>query len=133
MNTLIYRLIDMPAAMIWTVGLVFAVALILAGKLWRHNYSPGDRVVYRKTKHSEHPCPRAENIHPFPHGEGYTYCVPKLWLVVDKVDEETLEVTTPGGKRHKVRTDDPHLHKAGPLERLLFRFKWHKSFPELAS
>lgn len=44
-----------------------------------HTYSVGDLVVYRKSKRSTAPGPRAKNIQPATHGEEYGYSVDKYW------------------------------------------------------
>jgi hypothetical protein len=84
-------------------------------------YKPGDRVVYLATKHSAHPGPRAEDVEPEPHGEGYTYHVKKYWMVTDVTPDGWLTVVTRRGKHRKVSADDPHLRPARWWELLLFR------------
>ena len=95
-------------------------------------FSPGDHVVYLKQKFSTHPGRRAEQVHPAAHGDGYSYLVRKPWTVTRIVDEEAIEVVTPGGKRHVVHTDDPHLRRPGLIETLALRLRWRKRFPESA-
>jgi hypothetical protein len=84
-------------------------------------YKPGDRVVYLATKHSAHPGPRAEDVEPEPHGEGYTYHVKKYWVVTDVAPNGWLTVITRRGKRRQVHADDPHLRAARWWELLFFR------------
>jgi hypothetical protein len=93
-------------------------------------FSPGDHVVYIKQKFSTHPGPRAEDVHPARHGDGYSYVVRKPWTVVRVVDKDAVEVVTPGGKHHLIHTDDPHLHRAGIVEQLALWLRWQKRFPE---
>lgn len=87
-------------------------------------FRPGDWVIYRKTKHSEHPGPRAENISPARFGEGYSYTVDKFWIVRDVCEDGTLLVLTRRGKRHTVRADDICLRRANLLQRLLYRSRF---------
>jgi len=91
------------------------------------DFSVGDFVIYRKPKMSPHPGPRAQSVYPAEHGEDYSYSVDKFWTVAAVVDEQTIEIETRTGKRHRLRTDDPHLRKAGVLQRLLNRSR----FPQL--
>ena len=84
----------------------------------------GDKVVYEKHKRSEHPSRWARDVHPEPHGEGYSYIVDKYWTVVD-VDEQkgTVTCATRGGKRNVVRVDDPHLRGASWIEHLVHKYR----------
>lgn len=84
-------------------------------------YKPGDRVVYLATKHSAHPGPRAEDVEPEPHGEGYTYYVKKYWVVADVHPDGWLTVITRRGKRRAVWSGDPRLRSARWWELLFFR------------
>ena len=84
----------------------------------------GNYVVYRKTKHSRHPGPRARDIHPAEHGEDYNYTVDKYWVVVD-IGGDNIICKTRTGKEVNVHIGDPNLRKAHILERI---FKHHR-FP----
>ncbi|MDX1946987.1 MAG: hypothetical protein SFU86_16410 [Pirellulaceae bacterium] len=75
-------------------------------------YRPGDRVVYRTTKHSAHPGPRAEAVQPERNGEGYSYDVKKYWVVVEVRTDGTLTVVTRRGKQRSVPAADPRLRPA---------------------
>ena len=115
-------------------GVLVAVAAYVAWRVGCHitarsEFSPGDHVVYLKQKFTRCPGPRAEQVHPAAHGEGYSYIVRKPWTVVAVIDDQTLEVVTNSGKHHRVRQDDPKLHHAGPLEELMLRYRWRKEFP----
>lgn len=90
----------------------------------RGMYKPGDRVVYLATKHSAHPGPRAEDVEPEPHGEGYTYHVKKYWTVADVGSDGWLTVITRRGKRRRVCADDPHLRPARWWEVLFLRSRF---------
>jgi hypothetical protein len=85
------------------------------------DYHPGDWVIYRKTKFSTHPGPRAHNVNPARNGEQYAYTVDKFWIVSEVLDDGDLLVQTRRGKAHRVSADDPDLHRARWWERLLFR------------
>lgn len=87
----------------------------------------GDWVVYRKEKFSPHPGPRACEVFPSEQGEDYSYIVPKFWQIVGFPDDGQVEVATRTGKRHTLRADDPHLHKATIFERLRYRGKFPRA------
>lgn len=88
------------------------------------SFQPGDLVIYRKTKHSTHPGPRASNVHPAPHGETYSYTIDKFWLIEEVRDDGTLVATTRRGKKNTLRSDDPMLRRANWLEKLLHRSRF---------
>lgn len=92
-------------------------------------YRIGDRVIFRKSKHSACPGPRAHDIVPSSSGEDYSYLVDKFWTVIDVIDNESIICVTPGGKRHQIAMDHPNLRRANWLERWLFTNR----FPELES
>ncbi|EAQ79801.1 hypothetical protein [Blastopirellula marina] len=83
-------------------------------------FKPGDPVVYRKTKHTTHPGPRAHDIDPEPRGEFYTYDVDKYW-VIEQIDQEAIVVRTRRGKTHAIRRDDTRLRAANWWERFFLR------------
>jgi hypothetical protein len=87
----------------------------------------GSRVIYRKPKHSLDPGPRAESINPAPHGDSYSYCVDKLWVVVGKEEPNRVVVQTRRGKRLTLDSNDPNLRPANWLDRLRY---WGR-FPKL--
>lgn len=84
-------------------------------------YQPGDWVIYRKTKFSPTPGPRAVNVFPTPGGDDYAYQVDKYWVVADVHRDGTLVLETRRGKQHEVRSDDPSLRRANLWERF-----WHR-------
>lgn len=90
-------------------------------------YKPGDRVVYTTTKHSAHPGPRAEDVHPEQHGEGYWYAVKKYWVVSRVQSDGHLTVITRRGKERSVAADDPRLRAARWWESLLFGGRFPRS------
>ncbi len=85
------------------------------------NYNVGDWVVYRRTKHSESPGPRAKNVTSAAKGDGYSYTVDKYWIVDAIREDGCLLLKTRLGKEHVVDVDDPQLHRASWWERLLYR------------
>lgn len=92
-----------------------------------HSFGPGDRVIYRKLKASTKPGPRAVGITPAPRGETYTYEVDKFWTVAEQRSDGMLVLQTRTGKRHVVRSDDPHLRSPSWWE----RWRFASRFPEL--
>lgn len=89
----------------------------------------GDHVVYHKSKMSTQPGPRAADVRPLRHGDGYSYFVDKYWTVSSVIDDHTIEVKTRTGKRHKLDIADPSLQKAGTVQNLLFKNR----FPEVVA
>ena len=81
----------------------------------------GQFVVFSKMKTSSNPSPRARNVHPARHGEYYSYIIEKFWKVVQVFDDDTIEIETRRGKRHRVNANTPLLRKVGVWDRLLFR------------
>lgn len=94
-----------------------------SGISWR----TGDWAIYRMTKRSVHPGPRARQVSPEPLGEGYVYVVPKFWVVERTFDDGRVALRTRRGKTHVLRGDDPDLRPARWWERMLHRHR----FPEL--
>ena len=84
-------------------------------------YRAGDPVIYRKRKHSTSPGPRAQDVDPAPHGEEYTYCVDKFWVVRERLENGSLLLATRRGKEHVVSPDDPNLRHPHWWERWLYR------------
>jgi hypothetical protein len=87
---------------------------------------PGDHVIYRKTKHSERPGPRAINVHPTPKGEEYVYEVDKFWVVV-QVRDNSIVLATRRGKQHVVDRNNPALRRPNWIERWIYKDR----FPSL--
>lgn len=87
-------------------------------------FAPGDWVIYRKTKHSVHPGPRASNVAPARFGDGYSYTVDKFWVVQEVRPDGTVLLQTRRGKQHTVRADDPCLRKAGFFQRWIYRSRF---------
>jgi hypothetical protein len=87
-------------------------------------YKTGDLIVYRSTKHSTHPTPRAVSIDPAPNGEFYTYEVVKYWVVSDVLNNGALEATTRRGKTRVIQEADPALRHAYWWERLFLSYRF---------
>lgn len=80
---------------------------------------PGDWVVYRKSKSSTAPGPRAKDVVAAKLGETYSYVVDKYWVVKSRPDEGTLLLSTRTGKEHLVAASDPNLRRVRWWERWL--------------
>jgi hypothetical protein len=95
----------------------------------RRVYRPGDRVIYVAQKVTRRPGIRAEAVHPSTAGDSYSYIVRKPWTVLTAESAGKVEVVTPGGKHRVVSVADPQLRRAGLIEGLGLRWRWHKHFP----
>ncbi|MCW8819441.1 MAG: hypothetical protein OQK61_03915 [Ignavibacteriaceae bacterium] len=91
-------------------------------------FQVGDPVIYKKPKSSSCPGPRARDVYPLEHGETYHYVVDKFWKVVGVNNDDTVDVVTRTGKKHRIEKDDPNLQKAHFLKYIVFRNR----FPDLA-
>lgn len=89
-------------------------------------FQPGDPVIYRKTKRSMKPGPRAVKVQPSPKGEEYLYRVDKFWTVAEDRGDQLLLITR-RGKKHLVDRHDPALRRPNWLQRWLYRDR----FPRL--
>ncbi len=85
------------------------------------NWKPGDWAVYRKSKQSTMPGPRATNVKATRKGESYTYIVDKFWVVDSTLPGDRLLLRTARGKTHVIDANDPNLRKPGWIRRLLWR------------
>ena len=85
---------------------------------------PGDFLIYRKSKASPHPGPRARNVHASENGDDYYYDVDKYWTVADVLDDGRLLVVTRTGKQVFLAPEDENLRKPGWLERLRYRSRF---------
>jgi hypothetical protein len=92
-------------------------------------FQPGDRVIYRKQKHSLRPGPHAKGVQPAAHGDNYSYEVDKFWTVVAVQPDQKIVVRTRRGKQLTLQADDPALRRAAWWERFLFRNR----FPQIKS
>ena len=88
------------------------------------HYDTGDWVIYRKSKYSSHPGPRAQNVSPDQHGEKYVYTVDKFWVVADVLEDDRLLLRTRRGKEHVIGANDDGLRIARWWERWLYRSRF---------
>lgn len=91
------------------------------------NFQKGDWIVFRKTKFSEHPTPRAIEVSPSRRGDGYTYVVEKYWVVVDTLENGNLVVCTRRGKHHVIEPDEFKVRKATLWDRLMRRSRFQET------
>jgi hypothetical protein len=97
--------------------------------VWRHSLhdivhrglEPGDFLIYRKTKVSARPGPRARNVQPSEKGDDYYYEVDKYWTLADVLSDGRLVAITRTGKRVFLTPQDEKLRKARLMERFLYR------------
>jgi hypothetical protein len=90
----------------------------------RRVFNKGDWVVYRKSKQSVRPGPRARDVYASPHGEQYRYFVDKFWAVVETRDDGTVVLETRRGKMVLIEADDPNLHYPTWWERIRHRSRF---------
>jgi hypothetical protein len=93
----------------------------------RSQWSPGDWAVYRKSKQSTSPGPRAANVFASEKGESYTYVVDKFWVVESILAGERLQLRTAKGKTRVIEMADPGLRKPSLLERLMLRHRFREA------
>ena len=84
-------------------------------------YRAGEFVVYRATKQSTRPGPRAVNVSPSMHGDHYTYTVDKFWTVADRLRQGRVVARTRRGKTRILNENDPNLRRARWWERWLLK------------
>ncbi|HWL09153.1 MAG TPA: hypothetical protein VNQ76_12170 [Planctomicrobium sp.] len=84
-------------------------------------FTPGDPVIYRITKHSDCPGPRAKAVSPSPNGDDYKYQVDKFWVVDKILDNGQLLIRTRRGKTRVINSDDLNLRTPRWWEYLLYR------------
>ena len=84
-------------------------------------FHTGDWVIYRKTKFSSKPGPRAQDIAPARNGDQYSYTIDKYWIVSEVRSDGSLVLLTRRGKQHVLSADVPTLKRAN-----LFQRWWHR-------
>jgi hypothetical protein len=84
------------------------------------SYHRGDAVIYRVSKSSPHPGPRARSVRPT-RGDDYRYVVDKFWIVRDIQQDGMLVLTTRTGKSRVVPPDAVALRRANLWERWWYR------------
>ncbi len=92
-------------------------------------YKAGDWVIYRTSKCTAHPGPRAMQVSAAPNGELYSYDVEKFWVVVGLNSEGVVVLQTRRGKQHAVEASTPRLRHASWWERLVYRSR----FPQVSA
>lgn len=92
-------------------------------------WEPGDWAIYRKSKRSKVPGPRASSVRPNLKGETYNYVVKKFWMVDEVHADGTLTMRTTRGKTHRVPADDPNLTRPSWFARL----RWRERFMAIES
>jgi hypothetical protein len=80
----------------------------------------GEPVIFRASKRSTHPGPRARHVRPEVGGEGYQYEVDKFWAVRE-ISGDQLVLLTRRGKVRVVEMRDPALRRAAWWERIAYR------------
>lgn len=89
-----------------------------------NSFSPGDWVIYHKTKWSADPGPRAQNVTPASSGDQYVYNVDKFWVVEETLEDGSVVLITRKGKRHVLNSELPSLKRANWFERLRHRSRF---------
>ncbi len=84
-------------------------------------FQVGDWVIYRKTKFSSQPCPRARNVAASESGEGYAYNIDKYWIVIAVLPDGAVRVLTRRRKQLEFASQDPNLRRVSWWERLRYR------------
>ena len=90
----------------------------------------GDWVVYRKSKRSTSPGPRASHVVGSPKGESYTYTVDKYWVVEEVMPDGNLLMRTSKGKSNIIGLDDPNLRRASLFQRLLRKSRFQAAMEQ---
>ena len=91
---------DEPTASWWLGSL---------SRVFHAGIAPGDPLIYRKTKVSPRPGPRARNIEPSENGDRYYYDVDKFWTVADVLEDGRLRAVTRTGKEVYLSREDERL------------------------
>ena len=99
-----------------------------------HNqWNPGDWAVYRKSKRSKSPGPRAANVNASPKGETYTYVVDKFWVVESVLPGDRIRLVTATGKSHVLDADDQSLRHPSFLQKFVWRQRFREAEGSLRS
>jgi hypothetical protein len=95
--------------------------------MWFRQFKPGDKVVYRKSKHTPHPGRRAREIRACSKGDNYSYYVDKFWVISRVLAEGEVVVRTRRGKTHVIDQRDPNLHRPTLWQRV----RYHARFAQI--
>jgi hypothetical protein len=99
-------------------------------RLFGGGLEPGDFLIYRKSKVSPRPGPRARNVQASEKGDDYYYEVDKFWTVSDVLEDGRVVAVTRTGKRVYLTPEDERLRKAGLLARLRYRRRFPSAAPQ---
>ena len=91
------------------------------------SWAQGDWAVYRKSKVSKSPGPRAQSVVASEKGDSYTYIVDKFWVVEEVLPDRQLKMRTAGGKSRIVPEQDPSLRRPTLAQRLLWRSRFRSA------
>ena len=135
--SLIFVLVVLPAVIGWCLYLEVLEQELTSSSItfWRRSIrtlfrggmEPGDFLIYRKSKVSPRPGPRARNVHPSDKGDDYYYEVDKYWTVSNVLEDGRLVAVTRTGKQVYLTPEDENLRKAGWIE----RFRHRRRFPSV--
>jgi hypothetical protein len=89
-------------------------------------FQPGDWVIYRKSKRSAAPGPRAQQVSPSSKGDNYSYVVDKFWIVAEVLNGSHLKLKTRRGKEHIIPLDDQNLRPLKFWQRWLYRRRFQE-------
>lgn len=92
----------------------------------KKEWSPGDWAVYRKSKRSFSPGPRAYNIMAASKGDSYTYVVEKFWVVESVTSDNEIRLRTARGKTNRISLDDPNLRRPSWFQRIVWRARFRQ-------
>lgn len=109
--------------MVWRAGVSPPKRIFTVNK---SSWAVGDFIIYRKSKVSNSPGPRAKNVSPAKSGDSYGYTVDKYWVVKEVLATGDLVVRTARGKEHTLSPDDLALRKPYLWERWFFRARFRK-------
>ena len=90
----------------------------------RRTFHYGDWVVFRRTKFTTHPGPRAQAVEATENGDYYSYFIDKFWIVDEVLPDESVKLRTRRGKTHIVGMGDLSLRHATFWERLRYRARF---------
>ena len=97
-----------------------------ASEMPNSTFQPGDWVIYRKSKRSAAPGPRAQQVSPSSKGDTYGYVVDKFWIVTEVVEGSHIKLKTRRGKEHLIALDDQNLRPLRFWQRWLYRRRFEE-------